>query len=84
MDTNIAVKMLDLEEATTFKEIINVYIDALEVSSSLYNYEKAVSRDSLRNLADFLDHLQSCDPHGRLSVKQWGQINRDKHGVEDE
>ena len=80
--SNIAVRNLEVKDATTFKEIFDVYMDALEESSNLYRYEKEVARDSLCNLAEFLDHLQSCDPHGHLSVENWGKLNRKKHGVE--
>ena len=77
--SNIAVRNLEVKDATTFKEIFDVYMDALEGTGTNHNYEKVVARDSLCNLAEFLDHLQSCDPHGRLSVEQWGELNRKKH-----
>ena len=75
--SDIAVRNLELQDATTFKEIFDVYMDALEERSHLYRYEKAVARDSLSNLAEFLDDRP-------LSVEQWGALNREKHGVEDE
>ena len=75
--SNIAVKNHELQDATTFKEIFDVYIDALEEKSNLYRYEKEVARDSLCNLAKFLDDSP-------LSVEEWGKLNRKKHGVEDE
>ena len=78
--TNIAVKILELEEATTFKEIFDVYIEALEVPHHIYNYEKACARDALRNLAEFLD----TSPFVRINVKKWGELNREKHGAGDE
>jgi len=70
--SNIAVRNLEVQDATTFKEIFDVYIDALEYQSDLYRYEKEVARDSLRNLAEFLDDSP-------LSVEEWGKLNRKKH-----
>ena len=83
---SIAVKLLELEDATNFKQIIEVYIEILEERSALYNYEKAVARDSLRNLAQMLDGQWFTGRARRrpISVKDWGQVNRDKHGAEDE
>ena len=75
--SNIAVTLSELENATTFKEIFNVYMDALEDRGTNHNYEKVVARDSLCNLAKFLDDSP-------LSVEEWGKLNREKHGVEDE
>ena len=77
--SNIVVTLSELENATTFKEIFDVYMDALEGTGTNHNYEKVVARDSLSNLAEFLDHIYSCDPHSRLSVEQWGALNRKKH-----
>ena len=74
--TNIAVRNLEVKDATTFKEIFDVYMDALEERSHLYRYEKEVARDSLSNLAEFLDNSP-------LGVEQWGALNRKKHGVEE-
>ena len=37
---SIAVKNHELQDATNFKQIFNVYIEALEEKSALYNYEK--------------------------------------------
>ena len=74
--SNIAVRNLEVKDATTFKEIFDVYMDALEEPSNLYRYEKEVARDSLSNLAEFLDNSP-------LSVEQWGALNRKKHGVEE-
>ena len=45
--SNIAVRNHELQDATTFKEIFDVYIDALEEKSNLYRYEKEVARDSV-------------------------------------
>ncbi len=62
--SNIAVKFSELENATTFKEIFDVYTEVLANKSQdgdgyyLYRYEKEVARDSLRNLAEFLDDWQ--------------------------
>jgi len=70
--SNIAVRNLEVQDATTFKEIFDVYMDALEYHSDLYRYEKEVARDSLNNLAKFLDDSP-------LSVEQWGELNRKKH-----
>ena len=78
--SNIAVRNLEVQDATTFKEIFDVYIDALEYQSDLYRYEKEVARDSLCNLAEFLD----TSPFVRINVEKWGELNRKKHGVEDE
>ena len=75
--SNIAVTLSELENATTFKEIFDVYIDALEYQSDLYRYEKEVARDSLRNLAKLLDYNEMHSP--TLSVEQWGKLNRKKH-----
>ena len=75
--SNIAVTLSELENATTFKEIFDVYMDALEGTGTNHNYEKVVARDSLCNLAEFLDDSP-------LSVEEWGKLNREKHGVEDE
>jgi hypothetical protein len=72
--SNIAVRNLELQDATTFKEIFDVYMDALEEPSNLYRYEKEVARDSLRNLAEFLD-----DERNPFSVEHWGALNRKKH-----
>ena len=76
--SNIAVRNHELQDATTFKEIFDVYMDALEEPSNLYRYEKEVARDSLRNLAEFLD----TSPFARINVEKWGELNRKKHGVE--
>ena len=73
--SNIAVRNLEVQDATTFKEIFDVYIDALEEKSNLYRYEKEVARDSLSNLAEFLDRLG----YSPLSVEEWGKLNRKKH-----
>ena len=70
--SNIAVRNLEVQDATTFKEIFDVYIDALEEPSNLYRYEKEVARDSLCNLAEFLDNSP-------LGVEEWGKLNRKKH-----
>ena len=79
---SIAVKIHELENATTFKEIFNVYVEAL--SAPKYNdegylnlnYEKSLAKDSLDTLAKFLDNSP-------LSVNQWGEMDRMKHGVYD-
>jgi len=73
--SDIAVRNLELQDATTFKEIFDVYMDALEERSHLYRYEKAVARDSLSNLAEFLD----TSPFARINVEKWGELNRKKH-----
>ena len=70
--SNIAVTLSELENATTFKEIFDVYMDALEGTGTNHNYEKVVARDSLCNLAEFLDDSP-------LSVEEWGKLNRKKH-----
>tara|TARA_B110001454_G_C12701774_1_gene426863 strand:- start:877 stop:1131 length:255 start_codon:yes stop_codon:yes gene_type:complete len=81
--SNIAVKLSELENATTFQEIFGVYIEVLANRSQdgdgyyLYGHEKELAKDSLYNLADFLDKVT---PFG---VEQWGEINRMKHGVEE-
>jgi len=79
--SNIAVRNLELQDATTFKEIFDVYIDAL--SAPKYDdegylnlsYEKNLAKDSLDTLATFLDNSP-------LSVAKWGEMDREKHGVE--
>tara|TARA_B110001454_G_C12536875_1_gene357639 strand:- start:352 stop:576 length:225 start_codon:yes stop_codon:yes gene_type:complete len=67
------VKMHDLENATTFEEIFDAYIIAIEEAGTRATYEKEVAKDSLYNLANFLDKVTP------LSVEQWGEINRMKH-----
>ena len=83
MDNNqVAVRVHDLENATTFKEIFDVYIGAL--SAPKYDdegylnlsYEKNLAKDSLDTLANFLDNSP-------LSVAKWGEMDRMKHGVQD-
>ncbi len=74
--SNIAVRNLEVKDPTSFKEIFDVYMDALAERSHLNRYEKEVARDSLSNLAEFLDNSP-------LSVEQWGALNRKKHGVEE-
>ena len=69
---NIAVTLSELENATTFKEIFDVYMNVLEGTGTNHNYEKVVARDSLCNLAEFLDDSP-------LGVEQWGELNRKKH-----
>jgi|TARA_R110000824_G_scaffold396628_1_gene598340 hypothetical protein len=79
---SIAVKIHGLENATTFKEIFDVYVEAL--SAPKYNdegylnlnYEKSLAKDSLDTLAKFLDNSP-------LSVNQWGEMDRMKHEVYD-
>ena len=70
--SNIAVTLSELENATTFKEIFDVYMNVLEGTGTNHNYEKVVARDSLCNLAEFLDDSP-------LSVEEWGKLNRKKH-----
>ena len=80
---SIAVKIHELENATTFKEIFDVYVEAL--SAPKYNdegylnlnYEKSLAKDSLDTLAEFLDNSP-------LSVEKWGEMDRMKHGVYNE
>ena len=80
--SNIVVTLSELENATTFKEIFDVYMDALEGTGTNHNYEKVVARDSLCNLAEMLDGQWFTGfPMG---VEDWGKVNREKHGVEDE
>lgn len=76
----VALRVHELENATTFKEIFDVYIDAL--SAPKYDdegylnlsYEKNLAKDSLDTLANFLDNSP-------LSVAKWGEMDRTKHGV---
>ena len=76
----VALRVHDLENATTFKEIFDVYVDAL--SAPKYDdegylnlsYEKNLAKDSLDTLATFLDNSP-------LNVSQWGEMDRMKHGV---
>jgi len=81
MDNNqVAVRVHNLDNATTFKEIFDVYIDAL--SAPKYDdegylnlsYEKNLAKDSLDTLANFLDNSP-------LSVAKWGEMDRAKHGI---
>ena len=82
--TNIALKIHEFENATTFKEIFDVYIEALEApkyNDDGYlnlNYEKSLAKDSLDTLANFLDNVSP------LNVSKWGEMDRMKHGVYDE
>ena len=80
--SNIAVKNHELQDATNFKQIFNVYIEALEEKSDLYRYEKEVARDSLRNLAEMLDAQWFTGRARRrpIGVEDWGKRNREKHG----
>ena len=79
----VALRVHELENATTFKEIFNVYVDAL--SAPKYDdegylnlgYEKNLAKDSLDTLANFLDNSP-------LSVSHWGKMDREKHGVEED
>jgi hypothetical protein len=81
MTNQVALRVHELENATTFKEIFDVYIDAL--SAPKYDdegylnlsYEKNLAKDSLDTLATFLDNSP-------LSVEKWGEMDRAKHGVE--
>ena len=68
------INVVDIGLDTLPKHSFDVYIDALEERSHLYGYEKAVARDSLRNLAEFLD-----DERNPFSVEHWGALNRKKH-----
>ena len=82
MTNQVALRVHELENATTFKEIFNVYVDAL--SAPKYDddgylnlsYEKNLAKDSLDTLANFLDNSP-------LSVSQWGEMDRMKHGVHE-
>lgn len=85
--SNIAVKNHSLENATTFKEIIGVYIEVLTDRSQdgdgyyLYGHEKEVAKDSLSNLADMLDVRWRTGQARRkpISVEEWGKANRTKY-----
>lgn len=80
--SSIAVRVHELQDATTFKEIFDVYIKALTNKSQdgdgyyLYEYEREVAKDSLDNLATLLDNSP-------MTVEAWGRINRIKHGAEE-
>ena len=77
--SNIAVRNLEVKDTTTFTEIFDVYMDALEGTGTNHNYEKVVARDSLSNLAEFLDKVG----YTPLVVETWGKYrgkrNRKKH-----
>ena len=89
--SNIALKNLELTDASNFKQIMDVYIEALADKSTdadgyeLYLYEKEVAKDSLCNLAEMLDRQWHTGRARRLpiSVWDWGKRNREKHGVEE-
>ena len=84
--SNIALKNYELTDASNFKQIMDVYFEALTDTSGNFNYEKEVAKDSLCNLAEMLDAQWYTGRARRLpiSVWDWGKRNREKHGVEDE
>ena len=65
-------RIAGLENATTFDEIFDAYIIAIEEAGTSVTYEKELAKDSLYNLAEFLDNSP-------FNVSQWGEINRRKH-----
>ena len=81
--SNIALKNLELTDASNFKELMDVYIEALESDSFVFHYEMDVAKDSLRNLADMLDAQWHTGRARRkpISVWDWDKRNREKHGA---
>ena len=63
-----------LENATTFLEIFQIYIEELEGADTTMSFEKHIAKKSFMNLAEFLDNSP-------LSVSQWGKIDKDKERV---
>jgi len=63
-----------LENANTFQEIFQLYIEELGGADTTMSFEKYIAKKSFMNLAEFLDNSP-------LSVSQWGQIDKDKERV---
>ena len=82
--SNIALKNLELTDASNFKQIMDVYIEALESDSFVFHNEKEVAKDSLSNLAQMLDAQWHTGRARRLpiSVWDWDKRNREKQVVE--
>ena len=59
-----------LENAKTFKEIFDLYVQELEKTGEKITYNKFIVKNSLDNLANFLDNRP-------LSVSTWGKLDRD-------
>ncbi len=60
-----------LENANSFQEIFQLYIQELGGADTTMSFEKYIAKKSFMNLAEFLDNSP-------LSVSQWAQIDRDK------
>lgn len=60
-----------LENANTFQEIFQLYIEELGGADTTMSFEKYIAKKSFMNLAEFLDNSP-------LSVSQWAQIDKDK------
>jgi hypothetical protein len=60
-----------LENAKTFKEIFDLYVQELEKTGEKVTYNKFIVKNSLDNLANFLDNSP-------LSVSIWGKLDREK------
>ena len=61
----------NLENANTFQEIFQLYIQELGGADTTMAFENHIAKKSFMNLAEFLDNSP-------LRVSQWGQIDRDK------
>ena len=60
-----------LENAKTFKEIFDLYVQELEKTGEKMTYNKFIVKNSLDNLANFLDNSP-------LSVSTWGKLDREQ------
>ena len=61
-----------LENAKTFKEIFDLYVQELEkTEEKKMTYNKFIVKISLDNLANFLDNSP-------LSVSTWGKLDREQ------
>ena len=63
-----------LENANSFQEIFQLYIQELGGADTTISFEKHIAKKSFMNLAEFLDNSP-------LSVSQWGQIDREKEKI---
>ena len=59
-----------LENAKTFKEIFDLYVQELEKTGEKVTYNKFLIKNSLDNLANFLDNSP-------LGVSTWGKLDRE-------
>ena len=60
-----------LENAKTFKENFALYVQELEKTGEKVTYNKFLIKNSLDNLANFLDNSP-------LSVSTWGKVDREQ------